>query len=69
MRIFDLIENLNFSFNAPFRIVKYLGEGDETQIVYDSEKDTEKIPFEVMTSPITAINTGDDGVLEIEYIE
>lgn len=68
MRIHELVSNPTFSFNVPFRILKYIG-GDETITVFDSESSAGDIHFDLMTKEITAINTGDDGVLEIEYVD
>ena len=69
MTIGELINNPEFTFNAPFRILYYSGEGDETTVMYDSEKaETGDISFDLMDRTITAINIGDDGVLEIEYM-
>ena len=67
MYIHELITNPEFSFNAPFRILQYLG-GDETVTVFDSTVSGD-IHFDLMMKYITAINTGDDGVLEIEYAD
>ena len=67
MYISDLISNPEFSFNAQFRILHYLG-GDETRTVFDSTISGD-IHFDLMMKTITAINTGDDGVLEIEYTD
>lgn len=72
MRIHELVRNGDFSFNAPFRILKYLGLNDindvETVTVFDSEVNDE-IPHDVLMQFIIAINKGADGVLEIEYAE
>ena len=65
MTIGDLVNSRQFNFNAPFRILWYCGE-DETVTVFDSTESGD-LPFELMQKWITAINTGDDGVLEIEY--
>ena len=67
MYICDLINNPTFNFNAPFRILWYRG-GDETITVFDSTVSGD-IHFDLMFKTITAINTGDDGVLEIEYAD
>ena len=67
MYIHELISNPEFNFNAPFRILQYLG-GDETVTMFDSTVSGD-IHFELMTKYITAINPGDDGVLEIEYAD
>ena len=64
MRVMELVNNPEFNFNAPFRILKYIGE-DKTVTVFDSTKSAD-ISFDIMFSNISAINPGDDGVLEIE---
>ena len=64
MRVTELVNNPEFNFNAPFRILKYIGE-DKTVTVFDSTKSAD-ISFDIMFSNISAINPGDDGVLEIE---
>ena len=67
MYIHELLKNPTFNFNAPFRILKYIG-GDETVTLFDSAA-SGNIPDELMEESIIAINTGDDGVLEIEFAE
>ena len=67
MRIHELINNPEFNFNVPFRILQYLG-GDETVTMFDSTVSGD-IHFDLMMKYITAINPGDDGVLEIEYAD
>ena len=67
MYIGDLINNPEFNFNAPLRILWYKG-GDETVTVFDSTVSGD-IHFDLMFKSITAINTGDDGDIEIEYAE
>ena len=70
MKIKDLICNPEFCFNVPFRILEYVGtddDPDKTLLVYDSES-PEEIPDDVQNRWISAINTGDDGVMEIEFI-
>lgn len=69
MRISELVSNSEFNFNVPFRIVKYIPEDDECITMYESEQYNNNIPINVFNKWITAINEGDDGVLEIEYIE
>ena len=69
MRIRDLI-NGDFSFNFPFRILEYVGtddDPDKTILVYESES-PEEIPDDVQNRWISAVNEGDDGVMEIEFI-
>lgn len=67
MRICDLISNPEFSFNAPFRIASYDMDADRLTVVFDS-RESGDVPPDVMMRWISAVNTGDDGVLEIEYI-
>ena len=66
MRIHELVSNPEFSFNTPYRILHYL-EGDTAVKVYDSREGGE--PTAYQRKDITAINTGDDGILEIEYTD
>ncbi len=70
MRIKDLVNNAEFCFNFPFRILEYVGTDDDpdrTITVYESES-PEEIPDDVQNRWISAINEGDDGVMEIEFI-
>ena len=70
MRIKELVNNAEFSFNFPFRILKYAGDEDDmdkTVLMYDSES-PEEMPDDVADRWISAINEGDDGVMEIEYV-
>ena len=67
MYICDLINNPEFNFNAPLRILWDRG-GDETITVFDSTISGD-IHFDLMMRRITAINMGDDGVIEIEYAD
>ena len=70
MKIKDLINNAEFTFNVPFRILEYVGtedDMDKTLLVYDSESQ-EEIPDDVNNRWISAINEGDDGVMEIEFV-
>ena len=67
MYIHELLNNPEFNFNAPVRILNYLG-GDETITVFDSTVSGD-MHFDLMFQTITAINTGDDGILEIEYAD
>lgn len=69
MRIRDLI-NGDFSFNFPFRILEYVGtddDPDKTITVYEGES-PEEIPDDVQNRWVSAVNEGDDGVMEIEFI-
>ena len=66
MRISDLINNREFCFNVPFRIMKYIGEDNTIEVYsYDNKND---IPYEVTQKWISAINIGSDGIVEIEYV-
>lgn len=72
MYIADLINNTTFDFNAPFRIVHYIGgddpkDFDRSEVVFDTTKGDYDIMPLLMVQEITAVNAGDDGVLEIEY--
>ena len=67
MYICELLNNPEFNFNAPVRILRYLGD-DETETMFDSSVSSD-IHFDLMMKSITAINPGDDGVLEIEYAD
>ena len=67
MYIGDLINNPEFNFNAPVRILKYLGD-DKTVTVFDSTISGD-IHFDLKFKSVIAINPGDDGVLEIEYAD
>ena len=67
MYIGDLINNPEFNFNAPLRILWHRGDGKNVT-VFDSTISGD-IHFDLMFKSITAINTGDDGVIEIEYAE
>ena len=78
MKIKDLINSADFSFNVPFRVLEYLGnyddEGtpnDDTKLVYESwQKDVNPdLANRLGEEEITAINTGDDGVTEIEFTQ
>lgn len=70
MRIKELVNNAEFSFNVPFRILEYVGDEDnpdKTVLMYDSES-PEEMPDDVADRWISAVNEGDDGVMEIEYV-
>ena len=67
MLIHELVNNPEFGFNVPFRIRQYIGD-DDTITAFDSTISGD-IPFDLMSKHVTAINTGEDGVLEIEYSE
>lgn len=65
MRICDLI-NGDFSFNFPVRIVKYDSETGTTKTMCERGED---VPFDLMFKWITAVNEGEDGTMEIEYVD
>lgn len=70
MRIEELVNNAEFTFNVPFRILEYVGtedDPDKTIKVFDSAESGD-VPFDVMHRYISAVNEGDDGVIEIEYV-
>ena len=72
MKIKELIDNREFSFNVPFRIYEYIPPDSEDEgevdLKYDSETDME-LDYELYDKWISAINHGDDGAVEIEYLE
>ena len=68
MLIGDRLCNPQFSFNAPVRVLHYLGTDDDTETVFDSTESGD-FPYDLAFKSISAINTGDDGVLEIEYVD
>ena len=67
MYIGDLIDNTEFSFNAQIRII-WRKDNNETITVFDSTISGD-MSFDLMFKRISAINMGNDGVLEIEYTE
>ena len=66
MYIYELINNPDFSFNVPFRIVSHL-EDERDVTVFDSTVSGD-IHFDLMMRPISSIKAGKDGVLEIKYL-
>ena len=67
MKVRELIESREFSFNAPFRVVVYAPtekDVDHLDILYTSESEGD-CPFDVGNMHISAINEN-DGVIEIE---
>ena len=68
MRVCELINNSQFTFNLDFRIVLYDFDKDKTTVLYDSAKEKGDIPFDLMLLSISAINMSDDGIVEIEVI-
>ena len=73
MKIRDLIRNGEFSFNVDFRIYRYdvIPFPDGTGFVEERDKvaDNSNVPEWVLDKWITAINQGDDGILEIEFVD
>ena len=67
MYIGDLINNPEFYFNALLRILWHRGDGKNVT-VFDSTISGD-IHFDLMMRRITAINMGNDGVIEIEYAD
>ena len=70
MRISELLDGNEFSFNARYRIYRYDSdiENDEGELtlMYDSEGDME-YDWSINSEEIIAINQAEDGALEIEY--
>lgn len=70
MKICELLDNDEFSFNARYRIYKYesddIDNEGELTLMYDSETDME-YDWSIGAEYITAINQAEDGALEIEY--
>ena len=74
MKIQELINNDEFSFNPRFRIYKYIpsdfesdNEG-EYKLEFDSDYADDDIGWEIMTTDISAINQAEDGAMEIEHL-
>lgn len=65
MYIGDLIDNTEFSFNTQFRIIWNRGNGEKIT-VFDTTISGD-MSYDLMFEKIYAINTGKDGILEIEY--
>ena len=68
MYIGNLLNNSEFNFNAPCRVIRYIGPNDEAQTVFDSTESGD-FPFDLAFKTISAINMGSDGVVEIEYVD
>ena len=66
MKVRDMIYNHEFTFNLEIRIMKYDFDTDESTILYEDLRDKGVIPEDIMDSWISAVNMGDDGVVEIE---
>lgn len=79
MKLKDLIDNLFFLFNIRYRVIEYLGNygtdgapNDDTKLIYDSEGpegDFSEVIREYGDYEIIAINSGEDGVTEIEIMQ
>lgn len=79
MTIGDLLCNGDFCFNAPFRVYEFLGNydedgipTDEAQLIYEWDGKgsvSDDFLHEHGCEYITAINEGDDGIIEIEYTD
>lgn len=74
MKIHELIDSKEFSFNVKFKIYRYAppefgseGEG-EVYLEYNSETDND-CDYWVMQEDISAINQAEDGTVEIEYVQ
>ena len=68
MKVEDLLNNDEFSFNVKFRIVKYSPtpyDPDYVNVLYDSEASTE-LDYQLMDMNICAINQNDDGTIVLE---
>ena len=80
VRVGQLIDNPEFSFNVPYRICEYvdirteeqIDNGEEIELEeivwYESSNPAEDVPEDIKRRWISAINIGDDGVLEIEFV-
>lgn len=68
MKIEDLINNDEFSFNVKFMIVKYSPtpyDPDYVNILYDSATSKE-LDYQLLDLNISAINQNDDGTVVLE---
>ena len=80
VRVGQLIDNPEFSFNIPYRICEYvdirteeqIDNGEEIELEeivwYESSNPAEDVPEDIKRRWISAINVGDDGVMEIEFV-
>ena len=74
MKINELINNKEFSFNPHFKIYRYeppdvsSEEEGECILIYDSFEDKDLDPY-YGAQDISAINQANDGTVEIEYME
>lgn len=68
MKVEELLNNYEFSFNVRFRIVKYSPtpyDPDYLNVLYSSEQHT-PMEYGLMDMNISAINQNDNGVVDIE---
>ena len=70
MYIGDIVNNSEFYFNAPFRVVKFVlgvvDELDEYRVMYDSTVSPD-FPFDLAFTKVSEIRAGEDGILEFVY--
>lgn len=68
MKVYDLIQNQEFNFNAPFRVVVYAPtqeDIDHVEVLYRSDE-PRYCPPEVGNRFISAVNNAEDGIIDIE---
>ena len=68
MKVEDLLNNDEFSFNVRFRIVKYSPtpyDPDYVNVLYSSWQ-KEPLDYDLMDMYISAINQNDNGVVDLE---
>lgn len=69
MRVGEIVNNPKFDFNAPFRVTRLvvgaIPKLDKHVALYDSTVSPD-FPFDLEFATIAGINSGKDGVLEIE---
>lgn len=69
MRVYELVDNPNFSFDPPFRVSRLVvgaaPELDEYITLYDSTVSPD-LPFDLAFAGIAEIRVGSDGILEID---
>ena len=68
MKVEDLLNNDEFSFNVRFRIVKYSPtpyDPDYVNVLYASGQ-KEPLDYDLMDMYISAINQNDNGVIDLE---
>ena len=70
MKIWELVCNHTFDFNAHYKVYQYIprhNEEGECVLKYDSYSSFD-VPRELWTKDITAINQATDGTVEIEFV-